>query len=807
MKITINKEAWYKIFGSRRFVSWGLLIVLTSLLTVFLYPELVIRPHQYRLGDVVERDIKARRDFFIEDTHATEMKRRHAAESVLTIYDYDETLAARTIGHVIQAFAIPQAVINEALAPNKPSALSDRAGEAETVSNDELPPGISPHEKLWLLKDEFEKKIGITISNGAYQILEKERFSPEIANFIIRILEKILGNGVVANKELVLKESEKGIMLHTIGTQTEKKFMNLKRFYGLDQAKTMVRIIGDPLLKDVNYNARNLIVDLTQGLIQPNITLNRSKTEERINLAIAEVKPVLYQIKAGEMLLREGERVTDVQLLKLKDLEIQSASGNLPTRFVGAPLMILCFLLIAYTLYFKHTQIANASHNRHILLVTTVLTACLFVAKISAALPNFLATDMPFALNAASLVYGIPLAAGAMTISLFLGIEIALPFAVVTALITAFIFQNRLDIFAYFFLSGSMGAYWVQGCKQRKVFINAGGKLALINLGVVASIHLYTADITDGQWLWDCAFAFMGGIASGIVTAGIAPLLEIIFHYTTDIKLLELANLDQPLLRRLMIEAPGSYNHSVIVSNMAEAAAAEIGCNPLLAKVCGYYHDIGKIKKAPYFIENQTDGKNRHDKLAPSMSALILMSHIKNGVEIAKTYKLGQPIIDTIQQHHGTSLISFFYEKAKKQNGENAVNINNFRYAGPNPQTREAAIVMLADVVEAASRTIDNPTPARIQGLVQKLFNKIFADGQLSDCDLTLKDLNQIAKSFNKMLNGIYHHRIKYPEKITSSTGKGKHDHSAKEQPKQDQHIAGKSGDDRPEHLKRLGIS
>ncbi len=804
MKFKFDKAMFYKFIGARNVVLWSLLVILTAILTVFLYPNLVIRPHHYQLGDVVERDIKAHRDFFVEDKHATEIKRGHAARSVLTIYDYDETLFNRIARQIHQAFAIPQGVAGR---------LSEKAGQSSTAdssapsSNQKFEPDHTYHEKIWDLKDQFEKKIGIPISKGAYQILEKEHFSSEISNYIIQILEQIFDNGVVANKEMVLKEAEKGIMLHTVSTRSEKKFTNLNRFYGLDQAKTMVRIIGDPLLKNVNYNARNLIVDITQRLIQPNITLNRSETEERINRAIAEVKPVLYQIKAGEMLLREGERVTEVQLLKLNDLENQSRAGNLTTRCMGAPLMIICFLFSAYILYFKHSLTAHSNHNRNILLIASILTVFLFIAKISAAMPNFLATDMPFGLNASSIVYGIPIAAAAMTICLFLGPQIALPFAAVMALFTAFIFQNRLDIFVYFFLSGSMGAYWMQGCKQRKVFINAGSKLALLNLVIVATIHLYMADISGSQWLWDCAFAFMGGIGSGIVTAGIAPLLEIVFHYTTDIKLLELANLDQPLLRRLMIEAPGSYNHSVIVSNMAEAAASAIGCNPLLAKVCGYYHDIGKIKKAQYFIENQTDGKNRHDKLAPSMSALILMSHIKNGVEIAKTYKLGQPIIDTIQQHHGTSLISFFYEKARKQSGEAAVNINNFRYPGPRPQTREAAIVMLADVVEAASRTLDNPTPARIQGLVQNLFNKIFADGQLSDCELTLKDLHQIAKSFNKMLNGIYHHRIKYPEKTSSSTGKGKNDHSAKEPPKQDQHSARKSDENSSEHLKRLGIS
>ncbi|MEA1948254.1 MAG: HDIG domain-containing protein, partial [Thermodesulfobacteriota bacterium] len=324
---------------------------------------------------------------------------------------------------------------------------------------------------------------------------------------------------------------------------------------------------------------------------------------------------------------------------------------------------------------------------------------------------------------------------------------------------------------------------------------------------LVTIIDAYLGGYSISKLLWDWAFAFAGGVGAGIVTAGITPLVEIAFGYTTDIKLLELANLDQPILRRLMIEAPGTYHHSVVVGTMVEAAASEIGANSLLAKVCGYYHDIGKIKKPLYFIENQTNGINRHDKLAPSMSSLILISHIKDGVEIARKNKLGQVIIDTIRQSHGTSLISFFYEKAKQLKGEDAVNIDNFRYPGPKPQTREAGLVMLADMVEAASRTLANPTPSKIQGLVQNLINKAFSDGQLDDCELTLKDLHKIAKSFYNILSGMYHHRIEYPEKPLLGNGKEKNGSPVRQQTKQIQDISEKNTTKGQSHLKRLGLS
>jgi hypothetical protein len=302
-------------------------------------------------------------------------------------------------------------------------------------------------------------------------------------------------------------------------------------------------------------------------------------------------------------------------------------------------------------------------------------------------------------------------------------------------------------------------------------------------------------------------FAFGGGLFAGIITAGLVPFFETTFGYSTDIKLLELANLDRPILRRLMIEAPGTYHHSVIVGSMVEAAATDIGANPLLAKVCGYYHDIGKIEKPLYFIENQPVSLNKHNKLAPSMSKRILVSHVKEGVRIAKENRLGQPIIDAIIQHHGTSVISFFYEKAKKLKGDQAVSIDDFRYPGPRPQTKEAGLVMLADMLEAASRTLTNPTPSRIQGLVQRLINKAFSEGQLDQCELTLNDLHNIAKSFNKILNGIHHHRIEYPDTARFENGYGKGNHRNRQPANTVQNLPQSDTENHPERLRRLGQS
>ncbi len=793
MSVEIKKESIDKVFSLGNKAPWGFLMVLTAVFIIILYPDLVIKKHAYKVGDIARKDIKSQREFFYEDIETTKANRQKAKNAVLTVYDYDTGLSDDIIQRIHLAFSELRAVLSAEKNHRSPKAPST-AAPAETPSS-EVKKSI--HAQVQDMKDEFEEKIGISVSKGAYKILEKEKFSEDIEALIGKILKFILANGVVANKEILLKEYDKGIVLRPLGTKTEKTFLNLKQYYGPDQAKTMVRIVAQPLFKDTSYSVRSLVVDFVQRLLQPNITLNKSETEDRIKKAAEAVKPFLYQIKVGEMLLREGERVTEDNLQKINMLQDQATKKEMLITSMGTALLMLCLLWVFYLIYINNNSEFALNRNKNLLFIACVLIIFALTAKVSAQLP----------ISQSHFYFSLPFTAGAMIICLFMGLDIAIPFALVMAVCIAIIFKNRFDIFIYYLLSSTMGAYWMQHCRERKVFIKAGLKLGLFNVVLITAINIYMAEYSWFNFLSDWSLVFLGGCASGIVTAGLAPLIEITFAYTTDITLLELANLDRPILRRLMLEAPGTYHHSVIVGTMVEAAASEIGANPLLARVCGYYHDIGKIKKPLYFIENQKDGKNRHDKLSPSMSSLILIAHIKGGVEIAKEHKLGTAITDTIQQHHGTSLISFFYEKAKQQKEDDGVNIDDFRYPGPKPQTREVGLVMLADVLEAASRTLDNPTPARIQGLVQNLINKIFSDGQLDNCELTLKDLNNIAKSFNKILSGIYHHRIEYPENVAPATGKGKNGSSDKQQPKQPQDKSEENSESSAGHLKRLGLS
>lgn len=407
-----------------------------------------------------------------------------------------------------------------------------------------------------------------------------------------------------------------------------------------------------------------------------------------------------------------------------------------------------------------------------------------------------------------ALAFGAPLAAGPILVALFLGAPAAMLVALCLGLLSGFMWSDPMGMFAFYFISGLTASLFAQGSRTRSALIKAGVFSSLAGFFVLLGLALLHGWIFSLDFLLALAAVGVGGPLAGVLAAGGAPLVEMAFGYNTDASLMELASLDNPALQELMLRAPGTYHHSLVVGSLVEAAAREIGANHLLARVAALYHDIGKIKKADYFVENQLGAPNRHEKLAPSMSALILISHVKEGVEIAKQYRLGQPIIDIMAQHHGTRLIHFFYNKGlecRQAAGQGEPSEENFRYPGPRPQTREAGLVMLADTVEAAARSMENTNPARLQGLVQNQITKVFAEGQLNECELTLKDLHKIAKSFNTILNGIFHQRVEYPEAVDKV--KKKHaDTDSKQQ--RTQSGTSEPAQDAPQaDLKRLGMS
>ncbi|OGW75900.1 MAG: hypothetical protein A2Z72_07070 [Omnitrophica bacterium RBG_13_46_9] len=351
-----------------------------------------------------------------------------------------------------------------------------------------------------------------------------------------------------------------------------------------------------------------------------------------------------------------------------------------------------------------------------------------------------------------------------MILVLLLNINIAFIASLALSLYIGFMAGSKISLVFILFIGSAMGIYAVRGARRRSQIFFAGFIVSLTNFFSISGVGLlnnFGKEIIFREGL----FGLINGIISSFIAIGLVSIFEYVFNLVTNITLLELSDLSHPLLKELTIKAPGTYHHSIQVGNLAEEACDAIGANSLLARVGAYYHDVGKIEKAAYFVENEMGTTSKHEKLTPSMSALVIISHTKDGVELGRKHKLNGAILDFISQHHGTGLIYYFYQRAlEKVASAEELKEEEFRYIGPKPQTKETAIVLLADAVEASSRMLSDPTPARIRGLVQKIINNKFIDGQLEECDLTLKDLNKISESFVRVLTGIFHTRLEYPE-------------------------------------------
>ncbi len=432
-----------------------------------------------------------------------------------------------------------------------------------------------------------------------------------------------------------------------------------------------------------------------------------------------------------------------------------------PERLVGGAFISFVLLFILYRDIMRYKPAYINNYNMFLLLglmiVSTIIIGRFF---------EFFLQNLSKGLGSVSgdtAIYGIPIAAGAMLVALLFDFHTSITFSFTISLLTGF-WLNDPYYPVYTFVSSLTAAFSVIRCKKRSALLRGGLYVILVNIVLVLILLLTKNQFHLTKVIPALLFAVFSGITVSAIVSMLLPFLEYAFTITTDISLLELLDLNQPLMKNLMITAPGTYHHSVIVGNLVESAAEAVGVNPLLARVSSYYHDIGKIKMPEYFVENQGGGPSKHDKITAHMGSMIITSHVKEGVELARQFKLPHTVIDIIKQHHGSSLITYFYQKAKEQEQEHEpIEAEDYKYPGPKPQTRVAALVMMADAVEAASRVLSDPTPARISALVDRIINHIFLDGQLDECELTLKDISEIKQRFTYILTGIFHKRIDYP--------------------------------------------
>ncbi len=486
--------------------------------------------------------------------------------------------------------------------------------------------------------------------------------------------------------------------------------------------------------------------------LRANMLIDQETTELNRQKAIDAVEPVVYL--KGRNIVRSGEIITKAQIAMLESLGMLKNNRSIDVlMYVGVALLaLLVLLMLAIYMITYEQEILSDAHRTGLLCVILIVTCgvCMVSQNINQFLvPVALGVMLTTLLLKSRLALIVNLALGALSGLMNSGVSGSFATSLIIVMMTSIV-------------SGPLCIALIRNKTQRVVVLLAGLMVFVSNSLTTLAVGLITEANTTNVLYW-ALWSGGGGLLSGVLCIGLQPLLEWVFNLVTPAKLMELSNPNHPLIRRMILEASGTYHHSIIVANLAEAAADAIGANSLLARVGAYYHDVGKLKRPMYFKENQI-GDNPHDRTDPMVSAAILTAHPSDGVALAEKYRMPQPILEIIQQHHGDTPVIYFYDRCVKQNGAENVDIDDFRYPGPRPQTREAAVVMLADTIEAAARTAPDRSSEALEALIRKLIRGKIDDGQLNESPMTMVDIEKATKAFVMVLSGVFHQRVEYPE-------------------------------------------
>ncbi|MBU4228448.1 HDIG domain-containing protein [bacterium] len=677
-----------------------LLIAITLVLSINFFPDKIL----LKEGQICTKDILSPGDFEFADVEATQNLREKAAKSIKEVYDLN-------------------------------------LANIENVEKE--------IDSFFLKIEEYQEKIDDSSKDTTAPIMETNRrlTDVELNEMAIKINEDL---------ELYISEQVIAACLQLDNLSLEKIKVDIK--------SSLRKIMEQGIKKDDLENAKKQLIreiseisldhhdaliasEIATSLLLPSLFLNEEDTEKRRQEAIASVDDVIRTIQKGQIIIRKGEVATSESIAILNALGLKNPKINF-SNIIGI-IVITAICLLVFFLYLNYFYPDIYKNVNKLILLSIISIFVVLLAKIASQVSGYL----------------MPTASASMLIAISLSPNIAILLTVILSLLIGFIPGGGLNYILVSIISGIIAIYSIRKATQRSSLTRAGLIIAGVNIITISALGLIS---NEGYYLilQNNLWGVLNGFLAVILTIGILPFLESYFDITTSFKLMELSNPNQPLLKKMILEAPGTYHHSIVVGNLSETAAEEIGGNGLLARVGAIYHDIGKIKRPYFFTENQEAYKNIHDEMEPSLSALVIASHVKEGIELAKKNKLPKDIIDIIAQHHGTNLINYFFHRALKENEStnDAVAEENYRYSGPKPQTKEAGIILLADSLEAATRSVTNPTATRIKTLVKEIIQKNLENGQLEECDLTLKDLDKIGDSFSRILTGMFHSRVEYPD-------------------------------------------
>jgi len=690
-------------------------------------------------GEIAPSDIIAPADLNIEDKETTEKRKQEAEEAVLPVYSLDQNVFLNNEVKIREFFNSGRQLLSQPLTAKR--------------------------------IEEFQKnrreKYGLEIPSKDLTSLLGAKFAVNIEESLITLVGKVSNQGIILSKNLFIRgELERGFtLMQRRGVERNAKVDNI-----LDMKESKEKLAAEISQLDLPRNEKSLLLSLSSLFLSPNVTFNIMETKARKDLARQRVETVFYTIKRGKVIIRKGDEVNQETLKLIKIInQNQQAKPSWLISFSGT---FLLFGLLFLTLWYYLKSILKFEQAlTNFLMMGIILILSLLFNKFSNFLAGLLSAYTSFSPLASVESYRLafPFQFGTLIFAFLTASPLALIFTVINSLLVGYLFKANFYLMIYSFLGGLAAIYGIRyhGRGKRTSTFKAGFFLvAPVNIFIIITIHLIGGKMGSiGILLSELFMGLLGGALSASLAFLFLPVFENIFNIPTQSKLLELTNSDLPIFRQMAMEAPGSYHHSLIVASLAESAAEKIKLDPMLVKAGALYHDIGKLKMPEYFLENQTRLPDLHKDLKPSMSTLVIINHVKEGTELAKKLKLPKKIRNMVEQHHGNSLVRYFFQKAKEKYDPEMHKIGeeSYRYAGPIPKSKEAALILLSDSVEAASRSLRSPSLANLKKLITDIFNNYIQDGQLDDCDFSLKELSTIAESFLNSLYTIYHPRVEYP--------------------------------------------
>ncbi len=711
----------------------GVIVISTALLSL----NVVGRTYSYRTGDIAREDIRVPNDIVYEIESESQMEKRRVSERAPLIFDGDTSVLQERLNIIDILFDNVVTVLKEI----PPQGTEDRTFQFITLKS-RLPKYL-----------QYEDKV-------LYNLLRNPN-PLELKQSIKRILIYVMDSGILDKPyKNPLEINNKNILIRTVNSpeETEEKPGRIEDLRSIDEVLNALYGTCRAQAPDLSKDDLATVYGVVRNLIKPNLVFNGDETRKRIEEAVKTSKPVTAVLKKGLTLAREGDTISPEALRKITILNTYTST----TRFnyiLGVLLLQVSFLLIfGYFLFQFHSMLLPDYKTP--VVIFSIVVVYIFYTFFLSRMENILNSSTIFALY-------LPIPAVTMIIATLFNIFIAIIIGLYLIFFSFVVSGGSLPVVILSFSSAILGVFVLMDVEKRTDFLRGGMILGIINSIVVIGVCL-VEDCSFYEALKNVELSLANGIINSILVLGIFPVFENLFDITTKFNLLELSDLNAPIFKKMLIKAPGTYNHSLMVANMAESACKEIHANYLLARVGGYYHDIGKIENAGIYIENKVTDKTVKD-LSPADYSKLIISHVEKGVELAIKSKLPAQVVDFIREHHGKTIMTYFYhqalEAAESSAAPEEVVKTDFRYPGPKPHSKETAIVMLADSVEAASRSLQDPTYVKLESLVKKIIYNKLNDDELEFSNLTMFDLTRIQKAFMRILNGMFHTRIEYPEK------------------------------------------